>query len=359
MSSRIFSFPHAYRFAHGVAAVAVLAMFGSFLLSTASADDHARKVYDNFAKQTREDANIDEATKSKVETKLKESIDDPQYAITEALVAMFPDYAGAIESSDANQVDEAIKTLEPMTQSKNRFLAADSSFVLARMLMNNERFEQAMPLLEQLNGDLGEFSAHRGTSQYYLGVAQSGLLDNKAAIETFIRFLQANPDAPERLVVSAWQQVQELQSIKDGQLDDVHQRMDYSRRRLALQETDEETQEQQDKIVAMLGKLIKEAEKSECSNCKGDGKGEPKPSPGGGQESAQSKPGQSKSSKGGSSSNANGEAVVKNYDDSPASPWSRLRDRSRDPANNAVKEKLPARYREIVERYIKAANGEK
>ena len=38
--------------------------------------------------------------------------------------------------------------------------------------------------------------------------------------------------------------------------------------------------------------------------------------------------------------------------------WSRLRDRSRDPANTAVKEKLPARYRDIVERYMEAANGE-
>jgi hypothetical protein len=50
--------------------------------------------------------------------------------------------------------------------------------------------------------------------------------------------------------------------------------------------------------------------------------------------------------------------VQKSYDDSPASPWSRLRDRARDPANNAVKEKLPARYRDIVEKYTEAANGE-
>jgi len=51
--------------------------------------------------------------------------------------------------------------------------------------------------------------------------------------------------------------------------------------------------------------------------------------------------------------------VKKSYDDSPASPWSRLRDRSRDPANNAVKEKLPARYRDIVEKYIENANGDR
>jgi hypothetical protein len=50
--------------------------------------------------------------------------------------------------------------------------------------------------------------------------------------------------------------------------------------------------------------------------------------------------------------------VKKNYDDSPASAWSRLRERTRDPANNAFKEKLPANYRDIVEKYFEAANGE-
>ena len=72
----------------------------------------------------------------------------------------------------------------------------------------------------------------------------------------------------------------------------------------------------------------------------------------------QGKPSNSnKSSKPGQSSNPNGMAVDKSYDDSPASPWSRLRERSRDPANNAVKDKLPARYRDIVEKYYEAANG--
>jgi hypothetical protein len=48
--------------------------------------------------------------------------------------------------------------------------------------------------------------------------------------------------------------------------------MDYSRRRLELVETDEVTQDEQDKIVSMLTKLIKEEEKKECSsNCKKGG----------------------------------------------------------------------------------------
>ena len=48
---------------------------------------------------------------------------------------------------------------------------------------------------------------------------------------------------------------------------------------------------------------------------------------------------------------------MKTYEDVPASPWGKLRDRSRDPANNAIKEKLPAPYRGIVEKYMEKANG--
>ena len=40
--------------------------------------------------------------------------------------------------------------------------------------------------------------------------------------------------------------------------------MDYSRRRLDLIETGEQTQAEQDKIVKMLSKMIKEEEKKEC-----------------------------------------------------------------------------------------------
>jgi hypothetical protein len=119
---------------------------------------------------------------------------------------------------------------------------------------------------------MGEFSVHRSKAQYFIGVAQAGLLKNQEAVQSFMNFLSFNPDAPERLRVSAYRQVQQIQSIKEGKLDDVYQRMDYSRRRLTLKETGDQTQVEQDKIVNMLTKLIKEEEKKECSsNCKKGG----------------------------------------------------------------------------------------
>ena len=148
-----------------------------------------------------------------------------------------------------------------------------------------------------------------------------------------------------------------IQSIKEGALDDILQRMDFSRRRLEIEKTGDATQEQQDKVVTMLAKMIREQEKKECSSCsskkncqgqkesqaKGKGKGE-----GEGEGAGKGN--------GGTSNNPNG-TVKRTYDNGPASPWSRLRDRTRDAANNATKEKLPSRYRTVVEKYYDLISG--
>ena len=38
----------------------------------------------------------------------------------------------------------------------------------------------------------------------------------------------------------------------------------------------------------------------------------------------------------------------------PQSPWSHLRDKDRDPVFNAIKEKFPARYQQLIEQYYKS-----
>ena len=284
-------------------------------------------------------------------------------AITEGLILIYPQYIAAVEASDDDEMADAIKLLTPMTDSDDSFLAADATFLLSRTYMNHERYEDAIVQLERLAGDLGKYSAHQGPARYFLGLAQAGLLQKDEAFQSFIKFLKENPDAPERMRVSAWRQAQNIEKIEDGKLEDIYRRMDFSRRRLQQQKTDQSTQDQQNKIVMMLNKLIKEAEKKEASsspsNTKKPQDKKPKPSQQAGKKPKAPKPSPSKSDQNKNGGQPNGTAVLKNYDDSPASPWSRLRDRSRDPANNAVKEKLPARYRDIVERYMEAANGEK
>lgn len=238
----------------------------------ANGDLDTEKIVKSFVKHVE---TLDEVSKDKVESvkKLVEEVGvDSSDAVTEGLIELYPNYGSAIESSDNEDVDAAVKQLGPLADANDKFLAADASFYLARMLMNNERFEEALPKLNALTKDLADFSVHKGSAEYFTGVAEAGLLKNQDAIKSFMNFLSNNPNAPERLRVSAYRQVQQLQSIKAGKLDDVYQRMDFSRRRLALKSTGAQTQIEQDKIVDMLTKLIKEEEKKECSsNCKKGG----------------------------------------------------------------------------------------
>jgi len=280
----------------------------------------------------------------------------PLAGITDCLIQIYPHYATAIDSSEDDRVADGIRQLAPLVSAEDLFLAADASFFLARMLMNHERFEEALPILERLATELANYSAYQGEVHFFLGVAYAGLLQRDEAIRSFREFLEFYPNAAERLRVTAWRNVQELQAIEEGQLRDVQRHMEFSRRRLDQLDTGESTQEKQRKIINMLAKLIQEEEKKEAnSSSKSSEKQQsPQENPSAPQQSQD--PQQGSSDTGGSSANANGQAVEKSYDDLPASPWSRLRDRSRDPANNAIKEKLPARYRDIVEKYFEAAN---
>ena len=339
----------------------------TMICQTLHADSHATEVVAAFT-QTLEARNLKGDTQAKVETILAENDDSPSTAITESLIAIYPEFGQAIDDADFEDLATAIAALTPLTAHEDRFLAADASFYLARTLMNGEQFEDAVPLLGALTGELGEHSAQQGVAQYYTGVAQAGLLENKSAIEAFVKFLQTNPAAPERLRDNAVTQIQDLQAIEAGELSDIRQRMGFSRRRLELAETDEGTQGQQQEIVAMLGKLIKEEEKKENSQKSSSKPKDQKDKKQQGEENSsddqkkpedgKGKPGPSKSQSGNSSSNANGVAELKTYDGSPASPWSRLRDRNRDATNSAVKDKLPARYRDLVEKYNDNADGE-
>ena len=340
------------------AMLATLAIATSYCCAAGNDSDTAdgSQVVDSFLQHLDSLDQLTDAQRKQIKLAVAELEETPPDAITEGLLMVYPNYEGAVESSDNDEIDKAVELLSPLAESADRFLAADASFYLARTLMNNERFEEALPRLETLIGKFADCTVHQGSSQYFIGVAQAGMLQNREAIFSLMQFLQLYEDAPERLRVSAWRQIQELQAIEEGKLSDVHHHMDYSRRRLELTETGEATQQEQDQIVKMLGQLIKEQEKKECnSSCKNNTNksAQNKPQPKSGQ-----KPEPNKSEQGGTSSNPNGQAVKKTYDDSPADPWSRLRDRSRDPANNAIKEKLPARYRDIVEKYYEAANGQ-
>ncbi len=283
-------------------------------------------------------------------------------AVTEALRLVEPDYQKALTDLADENLATALPALAKLAGSDDPWLAADSAYFLARGYLIGERFEEAMPLLEQLRTKQADRSVHQGEALFLQGVAQIQLLKHKDAMASLNKFLKEYPDAPERMRVAAFRQVEQLKLVEEGTLSDVQLRMDYSRRKLGLEDTGKETREQQEKIISMLAKLIKEAEEKEAQG-KGSGKPMGEKQPGQGQGSEGEGQGQGAGqgqggNSGGGSKGTDGEAVKRLHRGGPQSPWSHLRDKERDPVYNAIREKFPGRYQQLIEQYYKSFQDE-
>jgi tetratricopeptide (TPR) repeat protein len=286
---------------------------------------------------------------------LRADADGKPIAITEALRELYPDFKDALTTLGEENIQDAITKLGKLRDAKDPFLAADAAYFLARALLLDERFEDALPLLEDATGKYADKTARGGESLFLRGVAFGQLIQRKEAMDCLKKFLDQYPDAPERMRVGAFRQLEALKLYEDGTLTDVQFRMEFSRRKLSLQDSGDATKEQQKKIIDILAKLIKEAEEKEC-NCKGGGKPKPGSKPGKGSEGeSQAKgEGQQQGKSGGGSKGIDSDTVKRLHRGGPTSPWSHLRDKDRDPVFNAIKEKYPARYQQLIEQYYKS-----
>lgn len=320
---------------------------------------------DSFLAEVEANSSLTDEVKTSIVKKFESLVSggtSEKDAVTECLMLAYPEYQKAIAALDSDDVESGLNQLQDLTKSSNKFLAADAAFFLGRTYLANGQHEQAIDPLEKLSGQWSEQTLRDIESLYYLGTAQAGLLKNDQAMETLIQFLQEDTDSPERLRMGAYSQVVKLQKIRQNTLEDAQNRMEYSQRRLELKEADGATQEQQQKVVTILSKLIEEAQKKECSsNCKGGKCNKKSDSNKPGQKPGDAKKPSPKSGKSsGASSQTAGPAIEQSFDNGPVSIWSQLRDRSRDPANAAVKEKLPPEYRKLIERYYREmSDGEK
>lgn len=342
-------------------------LFGllAFTAFPAFAADSTDQVLDRFVGELEGRKGLSAEVRKQVTDLVKILRSDPEgksLAVTEALRLMDPAYQQALTDLGDENLPVALPALAKLANSDDPWLAADAAYFLARGYLIGERFEEAMPLLEQLRTKLSDRSVHQGESLFLQGVAQIQLLKHKEAMTSLNKFLKDHPEAPERMRVAAFRQVEQLKLVEEGTLSDVQLRMDYSRRKLGLEDTGKDTREQQDKIISMLAKLIKEAEEKE-SQGKGSGKpmGEKQPGQGEGGEgegegqgAGQGQGGQS----GGGSKGTDTEAVKRLHRGGPQSPWSQLRDKERDPVYNAIREKFPGRYQQLIEQYYKSFQDE-
>ena len=197
---------------------------------------------------------------------LKADEETPAYIASEVMMQLYPKFEDAMAALGEEEVDSAITKLTEVAKSNDKHLAAEATYYIGRAHMMAEQYEKALPVWKSILEEHAEVTFRTPEALFFKGMSESQLLKRKDAIASLDKFILDYEDAPERMQVAAWHELELLRAIEDGTLVDVQDRMDFSRRRLAIEKTDKDTQEEQDKIVEMLAKLIEQAEQQEQQN---------------------------------------------------------------------------------------------
>jgi tetratricopeptide (TPR) repeat protein len=348
----------------GVLATMCLLLAGAF--TTRAADDapaapppRVARIVDDFIAACRAKGEIPEEQRNRAIAAATAARNDPdrwETAVTEGLREVHPDFRVALAALAEERYDEAIPALSALAVAGDPYLAVEASFYLARAHVVGESYEEALPLLTLLT-DAGEGrTLHAGQALFLRGMAEARLLRRKEAIATLNRFIENFPDAPERTRIAAWRETIELEHAEDGSLADIRQRMDFTRRRLGLFDAGERTQQEQERIVAMITRLIKEAEDRESQgggSGSGQGRGQGQ-SPGGGGTGE----GMGEGGSGENDQTPFNDRVFRPHRGGPRSAWGELRENERQQVLNAIKAKYPGRYQQLIEQYYKSLQDE-
>ncbi len=306
-------------------------------------------VIDGFLRHVAADNSLNAATKEKVVAAVERYRNDPQAggaAIMAGLRELSPEFAAATQALADSNWDDGLKGLAQLEAPSNPFLKAESQFLAGRTLAQRERFEDAIALLASVSNEQAH-SLRASEAAFLKAKCLQGMLQYKAAISAYQQFLAEFPEAARRQRKEAEAAIIDLEDIDADLLPQIHSKMNFSRRRLSLEDSGEKTQEVQEEVVALLTEMIEELEKK-CSSCKGcKCSGGKKPGSGGGGAS----PGQSNVTPG---------APQISERDGTKAAWVDLKQRADDPtAFNAAKKKLPAQYKDLIDQYYRSFQNEK
>jgi hypothetical protein len=274
--------------------------------------------------------------------KLRADEDIYDTVLTEALRAAYPEFNQAVRGLTEIDAEPAMKKLMELTQSEDPYLAADSSFFLARGYVQQENFESALPLLRRVNGEFKDRTLRKSEALFFQGMAEMNTLDREAATRTLRKFQNLRTRPSRRMREEVSRMLLTLEMAEEGSMHDVAEHMDFSRRRLGMEDPSVETQEVQDDIVAMLDDLIKAAEEQEDQQSQSPGQGQ----------SGSGAAGQN-AGIGGSAVPDTGVNPLSRPDlNAKRSAWDNPRERERQAeALSGLKEKFPARYIQLIEQF--------
>ena len=316
----------------------------------------AQRILEGFIASVGEDESFDAELRKDVLQRLRADLDgpfDPADALGDAVADLVPAFADGLDGLFDEDMDAALAGFRGAIGHANPYVDAHGRFYAAQVLINQERFEEALELLEPLTERDADKTLYAADAAFYRGVAEARTLQRREALATMKGFLESFPDASARMTDGARQMAYDLELLiqYEGYLEDVHDRMQFSRRKLAQAQTGEPTQKQHRRIVEILERLIEEAEQQEDQGGGGGGDG-------GGQSPQDGQQGGSGDPSGGPGGAQHSAAVPGAGGMGPqqdaqtrAETWGGLPPHEREQIMHTLQERYPDHYRALIEQY--------
>lgn len=277
--------------------------------------------------------------------------ENDQDVIQSSLAVLVPRFRQGLEFADKEQPAKAADIYEELSRSDDPYLAVAAAELAASGFVESEQVDRCYAMLQRVakgHSPITRYTLSPERFEFMLGYCQVHNLDYEAAQATLEDFLTRYPHAPERLRVTAVQIVTELSRRVPGRLGDVHDLMNAARRGLAQGDTGVVVVGRQERAVALLDDLIKEAEEQEKSQDQGGGGGKGK----GGNPNSGNQPG------GGAAQSVlpggpQRDAVLGQAKARPGEAWGKMPPREREEILQSIQKQFPSRYRELLEQYYK------
>lgn len=281
--------------------------------------------------------------------------------VPDALAVLYPAYRAGLDAFDRGESQRVLESMRPLTEDADPYLAANARYFQVRALVDLNRFEEAEKALSEWT-DSVEQIAHHTPYAAHLGLIR-GFCEYRNlrfddAARTLALVASRFPGSPEPVEFGVRQLLLEIERRERGNLREVSELMTYVADRLSAADAGQRVRETQDEVLARLDKLIQETQQREQQQKAAAARAQGM-KPTGGEPNGKENPREGRET----SEAPTGAGDVGELHGSPrAMPgesWGKLPPSERERILQAIRERFPSRYRQIVEQYYRSLAEEK
>ncbi len=246
-------------------------------------------------------------------------------------------YDRAVGLAEDGDPRAALELTKVLASTQDARLRGHCRYHLGRVFLDADDPEAAAGVLAEFLRDDRNRTPLDGEVMFFYARAQADLPAPEMAQQVLRSFLDHFPNAPERYVSAALQQIAELEA-QVGPLHEVADVMKVCERRIRKTDTGKDTQERQEQVISQLETILEEMIQRESQSGGPGGAGNTPAS------FSAAPPGESRIG------NLGSKAGI-------ADRWGSMQDRERDAVVSELRDSLPGHYKQMLEEYYRRLNA--